>query len=1529
LADLTTSINTLRSLLLSIKPTGADGFEALIADALATTTGLIFRLAKSGSQFGRDATTPPSAFAVAMEAKRYDENLSLNDLAGKVGIAAHVLEGKIDLWVLAATSAVGDDIQGKLHDMLANSGISLLTLDWTPHPLPPLAVLLASARDKAEAWFATYHPIPAAIDLRAIFDAIIADPDFQVQHDQLIQSMRASNVGLDALRIHSATWLHTRFANPAKSQLAFGQYITVTDPAATVIERDEALKALSDAATTTLATPAKPSLIVVLGDEGCGKTWVIARWLAQMTQPPIILFVAGRRSEMLDPAKPVRSLANLLAEQDGKSSEAAIAAWERRLARWGASGSEGAIRFVIVLDGLNEHAGKPWADILKSMLPTVTDLGGCVIASCRPAYWEREISVRLGGFPIQMLTVGNFSEPELAIILHENGIDPATLSLKLREFIRNPRVCSVALKLLPKLDQPGALTMERLLLEYWRARLEERGNLIVHTPNEFDKLLRNHAKEWVANPETAFDRDEWTQRSPAASGNHGKNFANDLTDIEEGRFMQVSEDNDGSYEFKQETLPFAIGLLITHELKTCKKAADPRELLQRILEPIRGFDVMSDAITAATGLACLDNGYLQAARVALVEASLSIQNLSDDLLDALTPYVPECPDAFFDVAELVQSNVREDDLLELLLRTRDHERVRDVVRVRILKWLGCWTRQLITPISDERQARQQTEHEAHIDEALDKMSGRESNFFETHCFEAPQDAMMRLSHIAVLLMAGRPQRPLVTGLLAIKLVSAVAPFTPKVYDNLAWAVRLNPQDYLHTEKALIQHVDAMMHDASEPFRHAAAFVLRMLGTSQSVERANGLYPTVLEQGRRQIEELCDTDPYDPWASIGSNLDNARIAAAKIVGPQVWIFMGNTVENSTLEKVTPALARFDAPVIIRALHEVINSIENRIKTPLRQLSWRLPELSPLFDSTAIDAVMATYERLINAPDILESSDLSTIANNILSSLLPHFDAEAQLSILLKLPHSAGESLDLWRVLKVLPAERLEHHLNEALKRPATPDLKRVLFFAAGKSAKLTDCAREIVAKQINNKDTIVAGYAAQVAYVAQDDTLYRMMIEQAKPYDRLEEAINVTSWRQHAIAEAVIRQKRPDLLHLVSPQLMGYVTIALGSQAYQAVKMAIEHRFNRLLQPINIFEPSNANMFLGVSHDGTEVTQWMEPASQQDSYPDVEVQTPDDLNESLHEINQLQKDFEIFEAQSSINLDLLEDDATELISNLCWYDAVLMSQHDAAQISRWLDKILAIKDQRTLRNIYNFGIVLAGAYATYDAMKAIQLLEHLHGANSIVTIVIGQERIPLYLQTLFKTASTATFVAALDPLRERFFREAFTDADLETGVISADACGASAWLDAYMNRLLASSHPGEQARGLTIAGLRHKNAIAQSALAQSWGDGFLGEVAAHARKTYQKNEWASHWFALAAATDDPIDFWRYGQLAQGIADRRFSRWLDGVPESLLSLRFGAELVTRLKTAAEKRSGKRKETLFGLKAPDQHIRIALLN
>ena len=175
------------------------------------------------------------------------------------------------------------------------------------------------------------------------------------------------------------------------------------------------------------------------------------------------------------------------------------------------------MRFVIAVDGLNQRPTRPWADLIKGLASEAHSLGGLVIVTSRNGYWERDIRPRLSGsLDIRTMPVDEFDDKELAAALAPTGASPHALPPKVREFVRNPRVCAVAVTLLDRLLlQPGELTVDRLLFEYWRQRMEERGDLTKHTIPDFEKLIRSHARAWLVRPSRSFERDEWDVPFPA------------------------------------------------------------------------------------------------------------------------------------------------------------------------------------------------------------------------------------------------------------------------------------------------------------------------------------------------------------------------------------------------------------------------------------------------------------------------------------------------------------------------------------------------------------------------------------------------------------------------------------------------------------------------------------------------------------------------------------------------------------------------------------------------------------------------------------------------------------------------------------------------------------------------------------------------------------------------------------------------------------------------------------------------------
>ena len=74
----------LKEALLSLRPTGAAGFEGLLAAVLSEVCGQPFRLASSGSQRGRDGNSAFDAGATYFEAKLYHGTVDSSVVGNKI-----------------------------------------------------------------------------------------------------------------------------------------------------------------------------------------------------------------------------------------------------------------------------------------------------------------------------------------------------------------------------------------------------------------------------------------------------------------------------------------------------------------------------------------------------------------------------------------------------------------------------------------------------------------------------------------------------------------------------------------------------------------------------------------------------------------------------------------------------------------------------------------------------------------------------------------------------------------------------------------------------------------------------------------------------------------------------------------------------------------------------------------------------------------------------------------------------------------------------------------------------------------------------------------------------------------------------------------------------------------------------------------------------------------------------------------------------------------------------------------------------
>lgn len=1353
---------------------------------------------------------------------------------------------------------------------------------------------------------------------------IAADAAYASAEADLRSSFARGTVGLAALQASAGRWLRVRLGDPEQSRIDLGQVVGLDPGGVTGAERADLVRELASAARIRGDAT---QVVAVVGEEGAGKTWLVARWWAAADPQPIPLLLSGKRVDLIDVTDPIGSLARMFALQEGSADEASVASWRRRLQRWKGLGS-GSLRFVLVLDGLNEHPHLPWSDIIRAFGREVRNLGGVVFVTCRPTFWTHEVQPRLAnGVEIRRINVVDFSVDEVKAIVARAGHDPETLDPSVLEFIRTPRVLSVALGVLDRLDAAD-LTRERLLLEYWRARMAERGDGIRHSNLEFNAVLRAHAQEWLKAGGRTFAREDLPDRDPALKRRGAANLAGDLSDIEEGRFLQTTDDGE-NYAFRTDALPTALGLLIDRELgAVATEGRNVDEELEKAIRPIAGFDLFSEILAAALAVAS-DRDPDGAVAAAITRAYLSLQNLTDASRHIAHVQLRTVPAPFLAAVELPAADPRTFTmdrrlLAGMLLHERGAPALAAKLSARLDGWLGSWS-MAPRPMRWDGDEKRREQHEARVRSRLEVIeSYGESGSWQLLTTERDGLPDPMLDLVASRAMAGRPQSAHGAGLVGWGLVGAVAPDLNRARDDLPWTVRLNMDDHAGTaaaiEAALPADPDAVR---AQPLRDGMANALRLSGLPRLdaiAERLSPTAPPAPPRGRGSHH-----DPADSGISDAAGLDLARRQVLGIDPRQAWSTFATGGDDHQLDDAAPVLARHDPQAFADAVRRIATTAPARRGMALRQLCYRLPENSALLDEEARRSVRRALEAAIADPSLLPPDDRHWIVAWMARSLMPWLDASEQLELLLSLPEGMPLYLNLQAEFAPLDAADLDVAMATA-RQQGGERLRRTLFFAgANPTVPLGDQARSTIVDAFFEPDTAMATAAADLIDRAADRQLDRRLLDEVDRRGLDTELDDELYGRQRAYASACRRAARA-VPGKLPPRFAGEVAAALGGRVMDAFTAGVDTLVRRLSAPAPEAAPKGVDLFIGLDMVSPGATRWAEPRQEKPAPEGEEgdleglvqrVNAPDGgLAADREERRSLQESTEDYRRR------LRSSGFGEVVTEPQIEGLEAATSKDPERSARWLQGILAQSDPHARAQLANVGLVLAQALADDREDLCVEALAALRKLRTPVHIAVGPERVPLPDWALIRAARAPGAAALLAAECE----VARNDARLAELARFTDALGAGAWLDGWTGEALADPHPARVARALTVTALRPATTHI-AALDEDRGTGFLGQVAAHARATAGRRCWARHWVEVARGSTDPVAFWAAGTLAARVADLRFlADWRD-LRDTPLVLRFGAALGEELRQAAVKRESERQGTLFGLKAPDETFWAAL--
>jgi hypothetical protein len=1496
---------SLRNLLRAWTPAaGPDGFEGLVAQALATITGFTFRLARSGSQFGRDGASQRGPFSVAMEAKRYTKSVPLEDLAGKASLAAFDLADDVDVWAIAATVEVSEPTLRKLALILDTGGISLLTLDWSETQLPMLGVALAAARDDVLTWSAKHISKPKLSALQTGLDEIRADAAFADSLAHLRAELSAPTVGLPSFKSSNASWCSSNFADREKAQREFAQYLAPLDQTLGAIGRPKLVAEIDRAFQSALENSSEDVLVAVLGDEGVGKSWAITNWWLQAQDSPILLLSVGRAADLLSAGDPpIEMLARLAALQEERRDEAILNRWRRRFERWSQLEQTGAFRFAVVLDGLNETSGKSWSAVLRALMPSVRALGGVVAVTCRRGYWDREITPRLSHATVERVTVDNYDNEEFAAYVGSHGFKPDEIPPKLNRFMRNPRICTLALTLLDGLSGFEELGVERLLGEYWRARLLERGDLIGHGQADFEELLVRHARDYRARPGIAFKRDEWRRRSGAVERDDGRNLANDLSDIEEGAFFESSS---GRYRFRAEAMPFALGLLVADELRDAGFTAEQTasEALEKIIAPVRSFDELSDVLTAAIATAVADGDYPDHCISALISGWMSLQNVGEDGIERLAPYVTQRPEAFLDAFEARASDSGDNRFLELLVLVADRPNVSEAIEERLPRWLSTWSRES-DDWGDAKEQEERREKRNHrIDQNLGMLTDEESAYFAANCAELAEPAGM--VGFAAWWLLGRRQAKFARAIVAYAFSYAVAADYRLGYEELAWAIHLNRIDHDLLSAAVRSQIEPFKGSgASSVAKSAASHALRLLGTLHDDTEARRLVPPTHYESRHEL------DPLDPVVEAPDEVEAIAAQVEKLDAKGLWTGMHTTSEDYELDRRLTFLTRYDANGIVSVLDRLAETIATREGLPLRQLAWRLPWLSPILSESTISKVIDRIRDIGANPDLTPDPDFAT--GMLVEAAFPHLSAEQQLDLLQSLPEEAHYYLRYDALAKPLPSADGAARLREALKDKPYK-VERTILFLAASPPEPNEALRRALIECLNHDDADVRGAAKEFIRRHGDPVLDQALLRSPAPDDKY------GSWpatvHRSAVASAIGRTGNVGALSNAPMEHIDWIAARVPA-ALPLLGDAVEASIDRLLGVVQTQNPVLSDMVIDVEDNEIEfrVDLVERKVKHENPFKALSEEMSDEDGSKYSQRRKL-----INEEHDRFMDGLDHENATMLASRPPMLGLAELANSNPERFRTWLQRILATDDQRVLRRLRNLGTLLAQHFADFDPSLAAATFAHLWRVKPDVNIVIGRAKHPMRDLALFR----APLSDDISMLRAKIFEEARDDSEIETAVLAAQAAGAAAWLEDFVEQRLKSPFPVDQALALTITSFRPPNRQSDELLWASQEGGYIGIAMRIAHERYIRAKRASYWFEEAGKANDWKARWRLIQLGVAAADKR--HLVTEASELASSTReFGGDVLQRLRRSAEKSSKEVAKTLFGTRKPSGLLNV----
>ena len=1439
-------------------------FERFVATALEELTAIPFALARSGDQHGRDfRSVRPAAVRIAGEAKFYRRTVSLRerDLLGEIAEVVTSLPD-LDLWILATTAPVSDQLEQTLRETLGKEGRSLLALsfqDGTANRPSSLELLMAGSQG---ALLEELVPVSNLAAVRQILGRIRRRRGYRQGRELLRRSILDPVTGHGFWRQRTNEQFSRYFRDATASIANLGSDVAVGAVRANRA-RVKRIPIANAIACWWRDWPGHHRPLVLVGGEGDGKSWCAADWLSEQIDGSAFPAAFFLTSDLCSSQSLPEVLANW---SENRFRGSPPHAWLQRVDRWLLRNEPPTA--VVILDGINERRSPEWwRSFFDRMRATASEddltaedaaeqAGGrvsstttwfdqvAVIVTVRRGAWERYRDVWSVPNPV-LIEVGPFSEVELIEALATHGISLNHLSPEMRLLLSKPRFFDLGVRLRERIESSGDISPARLILEEWKDRVGRKRSLTSFSDRDFQNLLRELAGRFRQG-RLAPNWRELETLAPVPSAV----FAAAAEELQTGG---IFDEASGRLTLRPDYLYCGLGLVLADEVSAAAVSGLP--LAEVIAEhlAVEGLDQHASIVEAAFVASLTKPRFPRPAQIALLVAMSELRNTGDAADDLLFRYLPSDPSLWAEFAELLLTTDDRPERLDRLSRgfrdSWERSGVQDALRPALVRWLG------LVCVGESTWAPQQesgyvADRFASV-EAARVRQGENRGLAPTDNPNAPALRTLALSIISI-----RGPRdwlaPLADSVLAEELMGY-----PAHLDEIQWILRCSKVSCQRELRREVERLRGLEHPIATA---AAARLLWAEGSAVAdfevsafqrheesiAEHRRDPCRSVYSWEREDWTRCCDRPDvaplrrqrelvrfaHEPGVPVPPIALTELAAAARGADPRgVWTTDSHDWQFDDLEVCLAA----GSPEELAALVErVLTTLDERSGEDLRHVAFELPKRALALIDEGRETVLRNAERLRSAEGVTD--DLLFQDAMLFGAVLPWLSSSEQLLGLLRLPSRR----DLRRFEASFRPPEDWALVADLLTRGLTSEaLSRLLWYLSLNAESCPPSILELASAYWTHEESAVRAWALALARRALL-RIIRPILERWRPTE------NTSTFENHFGSSLLAEAGRSSLTFEEIRQR--------SDRAYWS--RAVELRGRRRNE---------------LSAYTREVSRWLDSAR----------------DATVH-----------WSANNPVGVS----------------DLKVLSGFNDGLLVRWASEFVAMDIDKAEHWHFcanGFFEALSRVLADNEPELAIRLFDRLDRMRDGSTQTV--EGIQLLDHHRFCLRDSPAARAHWD----RRAQKCKTDRDLFDLVRVAENGNAASWLEVTVAEGLASDVIWEKARALSLAAFRgcatHVFKLPEVAELRGW----IGEHATRSVQLWRRWQWGQHWFGRFAWEDEDRSAHAAWVLFLRCVDRRFGFWKDR-PVSQLSFRRQAFLRNNnddLQRHIKENEGKWDKRLFG--------------